>query len=306
MPSVRDAYRNAENVPKNVITRSLGPTENLEVDVEGPFETRPGDAFLMCSDGLSGQLDDSEIGQIVEIFKPEEATESLINLANLRGGPDNSTVIVARVLSDPSPEEIEREIKSKSKKYEKREPLSPMAIVALIAAIALLALGAILCCASGSTAKPAAPTEAAESAPASAARSNDNVALPLGIGSLVLAAVCGGLFCFLGRRTLFGVDAKRAEDLNPRGKAPYVRASAAPTAEFGNKIASMCDELCVALKDKGERFAPDWKGVDKARAQAKEAAHRGDFAAATRANMSVINYMMGELRKYAEKQKKQG
>jgi len=85
-------------IPKNQITRSLGPTEKLKVDLEGPFPIDVGDTFLVCTDGLSGQLTDREIGQILDVLEPEDATDSLINLANLRGGPDNITAIVVKTL----------------------------------------------------------------------------------------------------------------------------------------------------------------------------------------------------------------
>jgi protein phosphatase len=84
-------------VPKNIITRSLGPQMDVEVDLEGPFPVQPGDIFVLCTDGLSGQVSDEEIGQIVRALPPAEAVETLVNLANLRGGPDNITVTVVRV-----------------------------------------------------------------------------------------------------------------------------------------------------------------------------------------------------------------
>lgn len=84
------------DIPRNQITRSLGPTDNLKVDLEGPFPIMVGDVFLSCSDGLSGQVSDQEMGQILEVMSPEEATETLVNLANLRGGPDNITLIIAQ------------------------------------------------------------------------------------------------------------------------------------------------------------------------------------------------------------------
>lgn len=85
-------------IPRNQITRSLGPTENLQVDLEGPFPLMSGDVFLGCSDGLSGQVTDTEIGQVLSVLEPDDAVEALVNLANLRGGPDNITVFVAKVL----------------------------------------------------------------------------------------------------------------------------------------------------------------------------------------------------------------
>ncbi len=84
-------------IPKNVITRSLGPNPNVQVDLEGPFPVRVGDQFLLCSDGLSGQISDEEIGVILQAFPPSEAAQLMIDLANLRGGPDNITVIIVSV-----------------------------------------------------------------------------------------------------------------------------------------------------------------------------------------------------------------
>ncbi|MCL2305358.1 MAG: protein phosphatase 2C domain-containing protein [Planctomycetaceae bacterium] len=91
------------DIPRNQITRSLGPTEKLKVDLEGPYTIEVGDVFLMCSDGLSGQINDQEIGQILEVLTPDDATETLINLANLRGGPDNITIIVAKAIESKEP-----------------------------------------------------------------------------------------------------------------------------------------------------------------------------------------------------------
>lgn len=87
-------------IPKNVITRSLGPHENVNIDLEGPFDAAAGDVFLICSDGLSGQISDQEIGALLHCLSPQEAVQSLADLANLRGGPDNISIIVARVPND--------------------------------------------------------------------------------------------------------------------------------------------------------------------------------------------------------------
>lgn len=82
---------------KNVIIRSLGPDPEVEVDVEGPHPVLPGDAFLLCSDGLTGVVTPEEIGPIVSVLPPDEAARLLVNLANLRGGPDNITVLIVHV-----------------------------------------------------------------------------------------------------------------------------------------------------------------------------------------------------------------
>jgi len=84
-------------IPKNVITRSLGPNPEVNVDLEGPFELKEGDVFVLCTDGLSGPIPDDQIGKIVACLPPAEAAELLVHLANFKGGPDNITVIIVRV-----------------------------------------------------------------------------------------------------------------------------------------------------------------------------------------------------------------
>jgi protein phosphatase len=86
-----------EGVPTNVIIRSLGPEPLVQVDLEGPHPTKPGDIYILCSDGLSGQLSNSEIGVIASELPPAEACQLLVDLANLRGGPDNITVVIVRI-----------------------------------------------------------------------------------------------------------------------------------------------------------------------------------------------------------------
>ncbi len=89
----------AQNHPvSHMLTRSLGPAQDLEVDcwrtVEPP---RKNDIFLLCSDGLYNLVKDAEMAQIVSTSPLEEAANELIALANQRGGTDNITVILVRV-----------------------------------------------------------------------------------------------------------------------------------------------------------------------------------------------------------------
>jgi len=86
-----------EDIPTNVIHRCLGPEPLVQVDIEGPHNVQPGDVFLLCSDGLSGPVSDQEIGAIASVLPPAEASRFLVDLANLRGGPDNITVVIIRV-----------------------------------------------------------------------------------------------------------------------------------------------------------------------------------------------------------------
>jgi len=81
---------------RNVITRALGFDREVEVDVQVQAVLR-GDRFLLCSDGLSGKLDDREMLQIIERHPLHEANRQLVGLACARGGEDNITTIVVRV-----------------------------------------------------------------------------------------------------------------------------------------------------------------------------------------------------------------
>lgn len=80
---------------RNVITRSVGGRDYVEVDTR-VVSVKPGDRFMLCSDGLHGYLDDEEIPDIISLAG-DEAADAFVNLANARGGSDNITVIVVEV-----------------------------------------------------------------------------------------------------------------------------------------------------------------------------------------------------------------
>ena len=90
--------KEAENHPRrNVLQRSIGVCEEVDIDVRGPFDVQELDAFVLCSDGLHGVVKPDEIKDIVlKSTSIEEAADALIKRALERGGPDNVTVIVAR------------------------------------------------------------------------------------------------------------------------------------------------------------------------------------------------------------------
>jgi len=82
---------------KNVIVRALGMKETVAVDVlrETP---RLGDIYLLCSDGLSGMIDDPTILQTVRTETDvDRCCERLVELGNAAGGVDNITVALARI-----------------------------------------------------------------------------------------------------------------------------------------------------------------------------------------------------------------
>ncbi len=86
---------------RNEILRSVGVQAEVEVEVSD-VDILPGDRFVLCSDGLSGVVDDDEIAAVVQGESPIEAVDSLIRLANERGGPDNITVQVLAIPADES------------------------------------------------------------------------------------------------------------------------------------------------------------------------------------------------------------
>ena len=82
---------------KNIITRSVGFDADVEVDMIA-VEVKAGDAYLMCSDGLANLVMDPEINDCVGDNFLHRVPETLIDLANSRGGDDNITVVVAYVV----------------------------------------------------------------------------------------------------------------------------------------------------------------------------------------------------------------
>jgi serine/threonine protein phosphatase PrpC len=86
-----------EHPQRSVITRALGPEATVEVDVRS-FRGRAGDVYLLCSDGLTTMLGESELLDVlVSHERLRDAGEALIAAANAAGGKDNITVVLFRV-----------------------------------------------------------------------------------------------------------------------------------------------------------------------------------------------------------------
>lgn len=85
---------------KNIILRALGMKQRVEVDTR---EIKPmvGDIYLLCSDGLSGEVEDPDMLQIVQKHGDDlnESVHELIDKANKHGGKDNITAILVQVTS---------------------------------------------------------------------------------------------------------------------------------------------------------------------------------------------------------------
>lgn len=93
----------ARNAPgRNVITRAIGIDEHPELEIrDGAL--RPGDVFVLCSDGLTAHVEDDEILEQVISAAPQQACDALVELTLSRGAVDNVTVVVVRYRPDAAP-----------------------------------------------------------------------------------------------------------------------------------------------------------------------------------------------------------
>jgi protein phosphatase len=252
-------------VPKNVITRSLGPTPDVEIDLEGPFPTEPGDVFLLCSDGLSGQVEDDEIGAILATMEPNEAVRSLVDLANLRGGPDNITVIVVKIrepLVGPQSRQPLPPVRLDAVATRPKKPLGPEIAIApavgLVLSIGLLAFHWV-------------------------------VAM---IALLVTLGVSGYLF----RDLLFGATQPGGRVLpgGRYGRGPHREVRSLPDDRFLDRLSGLLDELREAAGN--EDWAVDWYEFNRHYDAAVQARENKKPAEATREFCRAMSFMMSELR----------
>ncbi|HEV3328064.1 MAG TPA: PP2C family serine/threonine-protein phosphatase [Acidimicrobiales bacterium] len=85
-----------EHPGRHVLTRALGVDRDVAPDLI-EVEPQPGDRLLLCSDGLSNELDDDQILALLGVGEPSDAARSLVAAANAHGGLDNVTAVVADV-----------------------------------------------------------------------------------------------------------------------------------------------------------------------------------------------------------------
>ncbi|MEJ2211951.1 MAG: Stp1/IreP family PP2C-type Ser/Thr phosphatase [Anaerolineae bacterium] len=125
---------------RNVVTRALGSRPEVDVDLfEG--EIAEGDSLLLCTDGVTGHLEDHELAALVQGSPPEEAARQIVAQANERGGKDNMGLIIVTATrpraappAPPSPAAAAAERK-------RRSPL--VAVLAAVTVIGLLMAAAV-------------------------------------------------------------------------------------------------------------------------------------------------------------------
>ncbi len=260
-------------VPKNVITRSLGPHPVVKVDVEGPHPVKIGDRFLLCSDGLTGPLSPTLIGMVLSSLPPDEAAQTLVDLANLLGGPDNITAIVAEVGNsngvrasrngDASSSSATSGLSTKRLSEFRGDDL--FLILAELAIAGGFGWGVAV----------------------------SNVALAVSTGLTGLTIFLIWLFVRMNR-------SKQAEDCGANrscagfGKGPYRKYAVAPSAENIEMLSDIVRQL-EDLED--QRTWPfDWKEIHEDRGRALRAIAAGDFTAAVVAYSSAVRRLMQAVR----------
>jgi len=97
----RLAPEDAERHPqRSILTRALGVEEDVQVD-EADVEVRPGDRVLLCSDGLTGMVEEDDILRILsEHSDAQAASDALVSAANQAGGQDNITAVILDVVEE--------------------------------------------------------------------------------------------------------------------------------------------------------------------------------------------------------------
>ncbi len=99
---VRDGLLTADQARtdprRNVVTRSVGVSANVDVDGgRAPLDLEPGDTLLVCSDGLHGVVEEPDLARLAAGPDLDAACRAAIALANERGGPDNISIALARL-----------------------------------------------------------------------------------------------------------------------------------------------------------------------------------------------------------------
>lgn len=252
-------------VPKNVITRSLGPHSAVQVDLEGPFAVQQGDVYLLCSDGLTGPLSSELLGLVIGVLPPEEAAQTLVDLANLLGGPDNITVIVARVDDSSQYAPPSRDSSSAvAANGGGQSPGGPEWITLGVAAVAAV-LGTVLLVDGNHT---------------------------TGVVALVVAALATVGAWFVRRPA--AVPSPQPTATIPSGKAPYRRYCVTPGPEHIEMLSDIVRQLEDLESQRDWHF--DWSQIHADRQGAHQAIATGDYHAATVAYCSAVRRLMQAVR----------
>jgi protein phosphatase len=187
----------AEHHPqRSIITRALGPDPDVDVDTY-TITGRPGDLFLLCSDGLTSMISDDEMASILRSAAGlQEACEALVRSANQSGGKDNITVVLFRLGQDGEDSGVGQAAEAGQTIAGGLHADDVRAAAATRAPVAEAARPR-----NREPDPPRAASTAPAPSPAPRRRRRARRALALLAGLLVLAAVLGGLY--LGSRQVY-------------------------------------------------------------------------------------------------------
>ena len=249
-------------IPKNVITRSLGPNPQVQVDLEGPFPVHPGDKYLLCSDGLTGPVKDEEVGVILGSLPLDDAVQTLIDLANLRGGPDNITVVAFEV-KDPQFGGAAAEQPAPAKKKTTKHPMHP-------AAIALIGVGILAACVLAV------------------------LQLHLAAGISALVAIVAGILGHLQRFETESGPVGPVAIGGPFGRGPHRAYDCRANAD----IVTQFSEMLTRLQEAAEResWAIDWDEFHELRGKAESARQAKNYRESLISYCAAVRFVLSELR----------
>lgn len=249
--------------PKNVITRSLGPSPTVKVDIEGPHPIVPGDTFLLCSDGLSGPVKDDEIGMVLGAMPPAEAARALVDMANMRGGPDNITAIVVRAVG-PAWSQSAADV------------LQPRAALRPVSALVWIALGVFML--------------------AGLLLLLMQELIPGAACLLATAVLAAGAWIYRQ-----GGEVEPPTTASKRyGRGPYTSVVCPPSREFAARLAEMLRELRETAARDDLTF--DAAAFNTLHDQAAAAEQAGDFAQAVRCYCRAISFLVAEYKRQGKSQ----
>ena len=267
---VEDLVRDGQLTPdeaavhpqRNILTRALGIDLDVDVDT-GTVLPFTGDRFLLCSDGLTGPLNPTLIGMILASLPPADAAQTLVDLANLLGGPDNITAIVAEV-ADPISLGQQQARPWTDVVNPLTEGLKSPRNNLLVGGLAFTAVAVLY------------------------AFTSALIAIIGAIGLAVAAIVAG--WAIAQSKTKNPCPSVRGH----HGRCPYRSYAAAPNAQNIEMLSDIVRQL-EDLEDQRD-WSFDWKDIHADRHDAHRAIAAGDFTAAVVAYSSAVRRLMQAVR----------
>jgi PPM family protein phosphatase len=218
---------------------------------------------------LTGQVKDEELGAILQCMPPAEAAQVLIDLANLRGGPDNITVIVIRVTGPAitasngrsfEPLTVSAQVSAPPAEKPSNRSLWIATAICLLAAVGFGA--------------------ASWTIPAVVA---------------VGGAIALGLVAALSQLTPANEPEVRTLPPGARlGRGPHATIESKPNEQFVSDLQSMIEQLRQAAIE--ERWTIDWNRLEEHMRQGRQAVAARDFAMTVHQYASALHFMMNQLR----------